>query len=158
MGDGGQQRNEGGGGAMLLDGHGVVIGVEKASSTSKGDCGVMLRQQGDGGVMPLQPTTAPAANSMRCGSRQREAKVVGGVMPLAAGCGAMPRGEDGGKMLPREGDGVMPFRRYCGVIPLRRCMAARGRHKNRRDASQKWRDAIHDEDDKVLMVDEPALL
>jgi hypothetical protein len=82
---------------MLLDGHSVVIGVEKASSTSREDRGVMLRRAGDkamGGGMPLKPTTVAATNSMRCGGRRREAKVVGGVVLLAAGCGAMPRGEE----------------------------------------------------------------
>jgi hypothetical protein len=92
---------------MLLDGHGVVIGVEKASSESREDRSVMLRRHGDGGVMPLKPTTVAVANSMRCGGRRHEAKVVGGVMPLAAG-GAMPLGEDGGVMPPRGDIGVMP--------------------------------------------------
>jgi hypothetical protein len=87
---------------MLLDGHGVVIGVEKASSESREDRSVMLRRHGDGGVMPLKPTTVAVANSMRCGGRRHEAKVVGGVMPLAAGCGATPRGEDG-EMLWQDG-------------------------------------------------------
>jgi hypothetical protein len=108
--------------------------------------------------MPLKSTTVAAANSMRSGGRQREVKVVGGVMPLAAGYGVMPRGEDGGEMLPWEGSSVMPSAGDCGVIPLRRCTAARGRHEDRHDAGQKWRDAIHDEDDKALLVDEPALL
>jgi hypothetical protein len=43
MGDGGQLRDVAGVGAMLLDGHGVVLGVEKASSTSREGRGVMLR-------------------------------------------------------------------------------------------------------------------
>jgi hypothetical protein len=63
MRDGGQQRKEDGGGVKPLDGHGVVIGL----STSSGDRGVLLRRQGDGGVMPLKPTTVAAANSMRGG-------------------------------------------------------------------------------------------
>jgi hypothetical protein len=92
---------------MLLDGHGAVLGVEKASSTSREGHGVMLRRQDDGGVMPLKPTTVAVANSMRCGGRRHEATVVGGVMPLAAG-GAMPLGEDGGVMPPRGDIGVMP--------------------------------------------------
>jgi hypothetical protein len=116
MEDGGQQRNEAGGGSLLLDGHGVVISVKKASSTSRGDRGVMLRRQGDGGEMPLKPTTA-AADSMRCGDRRREAKVVSGVMPLATDCGAMPR-EDGGEMLLQGDDGVMPSRGAGGAMPL----------------------------------------
>jgi hypothetical protein len=77
--------------AMLLDGHGVVIGVEKALSTSREGRGVMLRRQGDGGAMPPKPTTVAATNSMQYGGRRREAKVVGGVMPLAARHGTMPR-------------------------------------------------------------------
>jgi putative glycosyltransferase len=39
----------------------VVIDVQRASSTSRGDRGVMLRRQGDGGVMPLKPTMVLAA-------------------------------------------------------------------------------------------------
>lgn len=77
----------------------VVIGVERVLSTSRGDRGVMLRRQGDDGAMPLKPTTVAAADSMRCGGRRREAKVVSGVMSLAASHGAMPR----------EGDGAMPL-------------------------------------------------
>jgi hypothetical protein len=42
---------------MPLDGHGVVLGVEKAPSTSREGRGVMLRRQGDGGAIPLKPTT-----------------------------------------------------------------------------------------------------
>jgi hypothetical protein len=57
MGDGGQLRDQAGRGAMLLDGHGVMLGVEKASSTSREGRGVMLRRQDDGGTMPLKPTT-----------------------------------------------------------------------------------------------------
>jgi hypothetical protein len=43
MGDGGQLRDTADVGAMLLDGHGVVLGVEKASSTSREGRRVMLR-------------------------------------------------------------------------------------------------------------------
>lgn len=93
---------------MLLEGHGVVLGVEKASSTSREGRGVMLRRQGDGGVMLPKLTTVAAANFIRCGGRRREAEVVGGVMPLAAGCGAMPLREDGGAMLPQGSGGVIP--------------------------------------------------
>jgi hypothetical protein len=50
---------------MLLDGHSVVIGVEKASSTSRESRGVMLRRQGDGRCdAALKPTMVAAANSM----------------------------------------------------------------------------------------------
>jgi hypothetical protein len=62
---------------MLLDGHGTVLSVEKASSTSREGRDVMLRRQGDGGAMPLKPTTVAAKKSMRCGGRRREAKVGG---------------------------------------------------------------------------------
>ena len=55
-------------------------------------------------------------NSMRCGGRRREVEVVGGAMPLAAGCGAIPLEEDGGVMLPRGDDGVTPSRG--GAMPL----------------------------------------
>jgi hypothetical protein len=58
--------------------------------------------------MPLEPTMVVAEDSMRCGGRWHEAAAVGGAMPLAAGCGAIPQGEDGGVMLPRGDDGVMP--------------------------------------------------
>jgi hypothetical protein len=64
---------------------------------------------GDGGEMPLKPTMVVAANSMRDGRRPREVKAAGGVMPLAAGRGVMPRGGDSA-MLSRSGAG--------GVIPL----------------------------------------
>lgn len=45
-------------------------------------------------------------------------EAVGGVMPLAAGCVATPRGEVGGVMLPRGDDGVMPSRGGGGAMPL----------------------------------------
>lgn len=50
-----------GGGGRCVRQDGVVIDVQRASSTSRGDRGVMLRRQGDGGVMPLKPTMVSAA-------------------------------------------------------------------------------------------------
>jgi hypothetical protein len=66
----------------------------------------ILEACGDGGEMPLKPAMA-AAYSMR-GGGQREAKLVGGVMPLAVG-GAMPLGGDGGVILLCEVDGTTPL-------------------------------------------------
>ena len=57
-------------------------------------------------------------DSMRCGGRQREIKVVGGAMPLAACCSVMLLGGEGGVMLPREDDSVMPLRCGSGAMPL----------------------------------------
>jgi hypothetical protein len=51
----------------------------------------------------------------------------------------------------REGDGVMPFQGDCCVLPLRRCTTARDCHESQRHAGQRWRDAIHDEEEKALM-------
>ena len=69
------------------------------------------------GIRASRSEAATAVNSMRCGGRRREVEVVGGAMPLAAGCGVMPRG-DGGVMLPREDDGAMPSRGGGGAMPL----------------------------------------
>jgi hypothetical protein len=68
---------------------------------------------------------AVAVDSMRGGGEGRwwwrEVKLVGGVMPLAAG-GAMPLGGVDAVMLPQESDGAMPLRGD-GVMSLQRCAA-----------------------------------
>jgi hypothetical protein len=107
MGDGGQLRDEAGGSSMLLDGHGVVIGVEKASSTSREGRSVMLRRQGDGrcgaaeanngGGDELHAMWRSTAQGKGCWWRD-----------AASSCGAMPLVEDCGVMLPQRDDGVMP--------------------------------------------------
>jgi hypothetical protein len=69
---------------------------------------------GDGVEIPLKPTMVVAANFMQSGGRPREIKAVGGAMPLAAECSALPQ---------QGGD---------GVIPLRTCTIAWCRHEDRR--------------------------
>ena len=63
-------------------------------------------------------------------------EVIGGAMPLMAGCGAMPLDGDGGAKLPQEDNGVMSL----GGT------AARSRHEDRRQARRRcclgWCDAI----------------
>jgi hypothetical protein len=56
-------------------------------------------------VQPRQLVSEPkdpvaVVNSMQGGRQQREVEVVGGAMPLAAGCGVMPLGGDGVVMPP----------------------------------------------------------
>jgi hypothetical protein len=51
----------------------------------------IVEAYGDGGAMPLQATTsAVVADSMRGGGQRSGVELVGGVMLLAAGRGAMP--------------------------------------------------------------------
>jgi hypothetical protein len=66
-------------------------------------------------VQPRQLVSEPkdpvaVVNSMQGGRQQREVEVVGGAMPLAAGCGVMPLGGDGGVMPPRGDIGAMLVR------------------------------------------------
>jgi hypothetical protein len=84
---------------MLLDGHGVVIGIEKALSMSREGRSVTLRRQGDGrcdaaeadngGGGELHAMWRSTAQGKGCWWRD-----------AASSRGAMPLLEDGGVMLP----------------------------------------------------------
>lgn len=79
------------------------MGLQDCSSNNWYQSEKILETYGDGGAIPLKPTTVAATNSMRCGGRRRVLKAVGGAKPLAAGRGAMLQGGDGG---------AIPLRRY----------------------------------------------
>jgi hypothetical protein len=94
------------------------IGAARCSPNNWYQSEKILEAYGNGGVMPLE--TAVVAAELHGRWISSEAELVGGVMPLAAGCGVMPLGGDGGGILLQEDDGVMPSQGDVGAMPVRR--------------------------------------